>query len=45
LAAVFAAVMVPRQDPATEAPSTRGGPGQAAGDATGAGLATGSGSS
>jgi hypothetical protein len=43
LAVVFAAIMVPRQDPAAEALSGRGGPGQAPGDA--AALAPGSGSS
>jgi MFS family permease len=44
LAVVFAAFMVPRQDPA-EALSGKAGPGQATGEAAGAGVATGPGSS
>jgi predicted MFS family arabinose efflux permease len=45
LAAVFAAFMVPRQDPATEARSGRAGPGQGAGEAAGAGSGSGIGTS
>ncbi|MET0771906.1 MAG: MFS transporter, partial [Candidatus Limnocylindrales bacterium] len=45
LAVVFAAVMVPKQDPATDAPAGRGGADQAAGEAAGTGLATGPGGS
>jgi hypothetical protein len=43
LAVVFAACMVPRQDPA-DASAARGDPGQAAGEMAGAGVGTGSGS-
>jgi hypothetical protein len=43
LAVVFAAFMVPRQDPAADLPARPGGPDQAAGDPTGAGVEAGPG--